>query len=194
MSPPVFYYDTNSPYAYLAATRVDDLVPDAVWRPMAFGILIRQIGKVPWSLGEERPHGVAEIERRAAERGLPPLRWHEDWPKGTYTLASLRALVYAEERGRQRELARALYRVFFAEGRSLADVENVLQAASEVGLDPDEVRAAIDDDRIKEELQRNTEEAKALGVTGVPTVVVDGEVFWGDDRLEDAAEAARFAA
>ena len=80
MSAPVFYYDTNSPYAYLAAMRVDDLVPDVEWRPMAFGIVVRQTGKVPWSFGPERPEGQAEIERRAAERGLPPVRWVEGWP------------------------------------------------------------------------------------------------------------------
>jgi 2-hydroxychromene-2-carboxylate isomerase len=179
----VFYYDTNSPYAYLAAMRVDEVLPGVQWRPMAFGILIREIGKRPWSLGEERPAGVAEIERRAAERGLPPLRWHEDWPVGTYSLEPLRALVFAEERGVQRELALALYRAFFAEGRSLAEPENVLAAASAVGLDSGEVRAAIADDRIKERLKHNTDEALGLGVTGVPTVVVDGEIFWGDDRL-----------
>ncbi len=52
MSAPVFYFDTNSPYAYLAAERIDDLFAEIEWRPIAFGILIRQIGKTPWSFGE----------------------------------------------------------------------------------------------------------------------------------------------
>ena len=190
MSAPVFYYDTNSPYAYLAAKRVDELLPDVTWQPIAFGIVLRELGRVPWSLGPGRDEGMAEIERRAAERGLPPVRWPEGWPVDTYSLAPLRALEFADERGRQRELAWALYRLIFEEGASLAEVDNVLRAAGEAGLDPEEVRVALDDDGVKDRLREHTDEAMALGVIGVPTVVVDGAVFWGDDRLEDAAAAS----
>ena len=190
MSAPVFYYDTNSPYAYLAANRVDELLPDVTWHPIAFGIVLRELGRVPWSLGPGRAEGMAEIERRAAERGLPPVRWPEGWPVDTYSLAPLRALEFADERGSQRELARALYRQNFEAGASLAEVDNVLRAAAEAGLDPDEVRGALDDDRVKDRLRAHTDEAMGLGVIGVPTVVVDGTVFWGDDHLEDAAAAA----
>ena len=190
MSAPVFYYDTNSPYAYLAANRVDELLPDVTWHPIAFGIVLRELGRVPWSLGPGRAEGMAEIERRAAERGLPPVRWPEGWPVDSYSLAPLRALEFADERGSQRELARALYRQNFEEGASLAEVDNVLRAAAEAGLDPDEVRAALDDDRVKDRLREHTDAALELGVIGVPTVVVDGTVFWGDDHLEDAAAAA----
>lgn len=190
MSAPVFYYDTNSPYAYLAASRIDDLLPDAEWHPIAFGIVLRELGRTPWSLSPERAKGQAEIERRAAERGLPPVRWADGWPVESYSLAPLRALEFADERGVQRELARALYRRMFEEGASLAELDNVLAAAAEAGLHPDELRAALDDDRVKARLREHTEEAMALGVIGVPSVVVDGAVFWGDDRLEDAAAAA----
>ena len=69
-------------------------------------------------------------------------------------------------------------------------MDNVLRAAAEAGLDPDEVRAALEDDGVKDRLREHTDEALELGVIGVPTVVVDGTVFWGDDHLEDAAAAA----
>jgi 2-hydroxychromene-2-carboxylate isomerase len=190
VSASVFYYDTNSPYAYLAANQVDELLPDVTWHPIAFGIVLRELGRVPWSLGPGRAEGMAEIERRAAERGLPPLRWPEGWPVDTYSLTPLRALEFADERGRQRELARALYRLMFEEGASLDEVDNVLRAARDAGLDPDEVRGAVVDDRVKARLREHTDEAMARGVIGVPTVVVDRQVFWGDDRLEDAAAAA----
>jgi len=190
MNEPVFYYDTNSPYAYLAAQRGDALRPGVVWHPIAFGIVLRELGRVPWSLGPGRAEGMAEIERRAGERGLPPLRWPEGWPVDTYSLAPLRALEFADERGRQRELARALYRLIFEEGLSMADADNVLRAAEEAGLDREEVRSAIADTRVKDRLREHTDEAMSLGVIGVPTVLVGGAVFWGDDRLEDAAAAA----
>jgi 2-hydroxychromene-2-carboxylate isomerase len=69
--PPLFRFDTNSPYAYLAAERVDDVLgPGVVWQPIAFGFLLRAQGRRPWSFDEPtRSDGIAEIGRRAAARG-----------------------------------------------------------------------------------------------------------------------------
>lgn len=190
MSEPVFYFDTNSPYAYLAAERIGELIPTAVWRPIAFGILIRQIGKTPWSFGEtSRPEGIAEITARAARRGLPPVVIPEGWPVGTYTLGSLRAALYAEEEGRASEFALAAFRQMFVAGRSLDEPETVRAAATSAGLDPDAAVAANEREDLKERLRASTDDAAALGVTGVPTVVVGDRMFWGDDRLDEAAAA-----
>ena len=186
----VFYYDTNSPYAYLAAHRIDDLIPNAEWRPLPLGILFRSIGKVPWSLKEDRAVGMAECERRAAERGLPPVQWVEGWPAEVWSFTPLRAALVADEQGLQREFARECFRVHFAEGRSLAELENVLGAARAVGLDAEAVRERQETAAVKERLKAITEEAIGLGVVGVPTVVARGELYWGDDRLEEAAAAA----
>ena len=184
---PVFYYDTNSPYAYLAAMRVEGLIPGAVWRPIAFGVLLRQSGRMPWSRDERREAGQAEVARRAAERDLPEVRYHDDWPVGTWSFAPLRAAVLAEERGVLKPFTLALFGVMFAGGRSLAEIDNVLDAADAVGLDRDEVCAAIEDQAIKDRLAEYTNEAIERGVEGVPTVAVGDELFWGDDRLEEAA-------
>jgi 2-hydroxychromene-2-carboxylate isomerase len=187
---PVFYYDTNSPYAYLAATRIGDLIPDAVWRPVALGIILREQGRVPWSLRpEERPEGMAECERRAAERGLPPIAWAEGWPRDTWSFVPLRALVVAEEEGRLRELTLECFRLMFVEGRSLAELDTVLGAAASVGLDTARVTEALETAAVKERLRAYTDEALARGVPGVPTVAVGDRLFWGDDRLEEAAAA-----
>jgi 2-hydroxychromene-2-carboxylate isomerase len=187
---PVFYYDTNSPFAYLAANRIGELIPDAVWKPVALPIIFRAIGKVPWSLSDRRPAGTAEIERRAGERGLPPVTWPEGWPAETWSWTPLRAAIIADDEGRQSEFALAAYRKIFAEDRSLDELENVLAAAADAGLDPDAVEARLGDDDVKERLRANTDEAIELGAVGVPTVAVGGELFWGDDRLEEAAAAA----
>jgi 2-hydroxychromene-2-carboxylate isomerase len=187
---PVFYYDTNSPYAYLAAHRVGDLIPDAVWRPLPLGVLFRAIGKVPWSLQPDRAAGMAECERRAAERGLPPLRWPEGWPAEAWSFNPLRAAIVADEHGRQRELALECFRLVFEEGRQMNDLDNVLEAARAAGLDPGEVRGRVGDQAVKDALRAFTDEAIALGVVGVPTVAVGDQLYWGDDRLEEAAAAA----
>ena len=73
------------------------------------------------------------------------------------------------------------------ESRSLSDLDNVLAAASDAGLDPDEVAAGIQRDDIKERLKSNTAEALERGVTGIPTVAIGDDLFWGDDHLEQAA-------
>jgi 2-hydroxychromene-2-carboxylate isomerase len=187
---PVFYFDYSSPYAYLAAMRIGDLLPDATWRPIAFGALIRQIGKVPWSLGPGRAAGVREVEERAAARGLPPVRWPDGWPDESYSLLPLRAALVADEAGRIVPFSLAVYRLVFAEGRTLTDPEPVLQAAAAAGVDPEALRAGVADPAIKARLRANTDEAIARGVTGVPTLAVGDELFWGDDRLEAAAAAA----
>jgi 2-hydroxychromene-2-carboxylate isomerase len=186
---PEFYFDTNSPYAYLAANRIGELIPDAVWRPVALPIIFRAIGKVPWSLSDERPAGVAECERRAAERGLPPLRWPEGWPAETWSFTLLRAAVVAEEHDLIVPFSLECFRLMFAECRSLTEIDTVLDAARAVGLDPDEVRSRIGEPEVKDRLKAYTDEALALGATGVPTVAAGGELYWGDDRLEEAAAA-----
>jgi 2-hydroxychromene-2-carboxylate isomerase len=187
----IFYYDFNSPYAYLAAERVDRMVPGAEWRPIAFAILLNQLGRLERALENLDPAPVAaEISQRAADRSLPPFAPPADWPIQTWSLTPLRAAVFADERGLLREFSAAAFRRSFVESRSLADLNNVLEAAEEAGLSPDEVREAIARPEIKERLKANTDEARERGVTGIPTVAIGDELFWGDDRLEEAAAAA----
>jgi 2-hydroxychromene-2-carboxylate isomerase len=189
--PPLFIFDVSSPYAYLAAERIDDVLPvTPVWTPISFGALNRQTGKVPWSLRDEtRDPGMRTVEARARERGLPPVRWPEGWPTESYSLLPLRALVFARDSGRDRELAHELFRTAFAEGVALNDLDVVAAAAGRCDLDREQLRAAVARQEVKDELRAATDHAHAIGVTGVPTVVVGEELYWGDDRLEDAARA-----
>src|SRR5256885_5981096 len=152
-----FLYDFNSPYAYLAARRVADVLPRRPrWQPIALGAILVQTGRVPWSFGDERPAGVAECERRARERGLPPLRWPPGWPRESYSLLPLRAALVAEEQGRLRELSDALFDAIFVEGHALNDLDVVLGAARRVGLDPQAVAAGVQRPEIKERLRAAT--------------------------------------
>jgi 2-hydroxychromene-2-carboxylate isomerase len=188
---PVFYYDFNSPYSYLAAERIHEVLPETpIWQPIAFGFVIRAIEKTPWSLGPEKKDGMAEVERRAAERGLPPVRWPEGWPVESYSLIPLRAAVFAEQSGRIVAFSLAAFRQAFAAGRDLSDTDNVLLAAAAAELHPRAVLKGIETRSVKDRLREATEEAIERGVTGVPTVAVGDQLFWGDDRLDEAALAA----
>jgi 2-hydroxychromene-2-carboxylate isomerase len=106
----------------------------------------------------------------------------------------MRAAVHAQREGREREFADAAFRKSFADGGDLSDPRNVLSAAEAAGLDPRAVEAAVRDPVVKDELRAATETAHATGVFGVPTVAVGDRLFWGDDRLEEAALAMRAAA
>jgi 2-hydroxychromene-2-carboxylate isomerase len=192
-SQPVFYYDVGSPYAYLAAERVNALFIEALgeppeWRPVLLGALFKRFDRDSWANGPDRAAGMEEVERRASSYGLSPVRWPEPFPGNT--LVAMRAATYAKELGRTVAFSLAAFRQAFAGGRDLSDPDNVVLAAAATELHPRAVSAAVERDSVKRALRDATERAGDLGVRGVPSVVVDGEVFWGDDRLADAAERA----
>jgi 2-hydroxychromene-2-carboxylate isomerase len=190
MPEPVFYYDFNSPFAYIAAHRVDQVLPVRPrWQPIAFAFVLIARRREPWSFDvERRVPTMHDCERRAGALGLP-LVWPEGWPKESYSLMPLRAAVLAERAGLLREFSHAAFVRHFDGNGSLVQPDTVLAAAQEAGLDPDEVRAHVADDDVKQAVTDATEAAIELGVFGVPTVQVGDELFWGDDRLDDAAAA-----
>jgi 2-hydroxychromene-2-carboxylate isomerase len=192
-----FYYDFSSPYSYLAAERISGVFAEVgaeqpEWQPISFGHVVQAIRKTPWSMQPEGPDpaDLDEIQRRAAQRGLPEVIYPKGWPVENYSLNPTRAAIYAKESGRVVSFSLAAFRQVFAGGRDMSDVENVLLAAAACELHPKAVLKGIETKSVKEGLQRATEEAIELGVTGIPTVVVGGELFWGDDRLIEAAKAA----
>lgn len=183
-----FYFDVGSPYAYLAAERLDTLLPEPVeWQPVLLGGLFRASGRSSWALDEDRRRraGMAEVERRARDYGLPAMRWPDRWP--TNYLVAMLATTFAFTVGRGRELTRQAFRNAFQQGWELSIPERVFASATQAGLDRDELEAATRDPEMKQALRRATDAAYALGVIGVPTVAIDEELFWGDDRLQDAA-------
>jgi 2-hydroxychromene-2-carboxylate isomerase len=194
MSEPVFYYDFNSPFAYVAAHRVDDVLPVRPrWQPIAFAFLLIAQQREPWSFdAETRVPTMHDCEQRAAALGLP-LNWPDGWPRDSYSLLPLRAAVLAERAGLLREFSRAAFRRHFSEPAGIKDLERVLGAAEEAGLDPGEVRAHIADDDVKQAVKDATDAAIELGVFGVPTVQVGDRLFWGDDRLDEASAALEMA-
>jgi 2-hydroxychromene-2-carboxylate isomerase len=193
MPPPRFFFGAMSPYSWFAAERIDRLLPNARWHCVFAGAVFKANGRVSWGLTERRAGELAECEARAAVHGLGPICWPEGWPASDLLVA--RATAFAEQRGALEAFALAAMRLSFIEGADLAELAVVLEAGRRVGLGESELERALDDQAIKDALRRTTEEALALGVFGVPTVAVGGELFWGDDRLGDAAEAhSRLAA
>jgi 2-hydroxychromene-2-carboxylate isomerase len=189
-----FYYDLGSPYAYLSAERISGLFAEAEleqpeWQPVLLGGLFARFDRGSWSETPRRAEGMAEIERRAAAYGLPPIAWPKPWPGNG--LVAMRAATFAKQTGRTVAFSLAAFRQAFAAGRDLSDADNVLIAGAACEMHPRALLKAVETRVVKDALREATDRAGDLGVEGVPAVVVDGEVFWGDDRLEDAVEAAR---
>ncbi|MGK2954809.1 MAG: 2-hydroxychromene-2-carboxylate isomerase [Solirubrobacterales bacterium] len=184
-----FYFDLGSPYAWLSAERIDELFEESEleppeWKPVLLGGLFREFGRSSWAQTESREEGIAEIEKRAADYGLPPVKWPDPWPDSY--LYAMRAATWADQQGHGVTFALTAFRHAFVDGFDIARPENVQAAAALDGLDPEELDRAVQTLDVKEALKANTADAASLKVSGVPSFLVGAEVFWGDDRLDDA--------
>jgi 2-hydroxychromene-2-carboxylate isomerase len=185
-----FYFDLGSPYSYLAAERINSLFDEPPeWQPILLGALFKIHDRDSWANGAGRQDGIREVERRAAEYGLPEIRWPDPWPGNTLT--AMRAATFAKQIGKVVSFSLAGFRQAFAGGRDLSDPDNVMLAAAACELHPNALTKAVQTQGVKDALREATDEAAARGVIGVPTVVVGDQAFWGDDKLADAAAAAR---
>jgi 2-hydroxychromene-2-carboxylate isomerase len=190
-----FLFDLNSPYAYLAAERLDGVLGlDVVWEPIVFGALLSAQRRFPWSMNDDtREPGVAEVERRALERGLPEPTWPEGWPLDTWSIDALRAATWAldVDPAFGRRVVLAMFQTMFVHNTSLRERGVIGIAVEAAGGSPDEMAEAIATDQVRSQLRSATDAAIAAKVYGVPTVIVGEQMFWGDDQLEAAAAAAR---
>jgi 2-hydroxychromene-2-carboxylate isomerase len=188
-----FYFDLGSPYAWLAAERISGVFTDAEleqpeWQPILLGGLFKRFGRDSWANGPEREEGMAAVTRRAAEYGLPRIVWPEPWPGNT--LFAMRVATFAKQTGRTVSFALAAFRQAFAAGRDLSEADNVLLAAAACELHPKALLKAVQTEAVKGALREATDRAAELGVIGVPSLRVGEQVFWGDDRVEEAVAAA----
>jgi len=189
---PVFYFDLASPEAYLAAERVAGVlgvVPE--WQP----VLARDLpgGELEaWRCASEREVYMGEVERRAAARGLQPLRWPPGWPaQGDL---AMRVATYAKQIGRVVAFSLAAFRQAFAAGRDLSGEEGVVIAAAACEMHPVAVLKGAELRSVREGLARAGAAAAAAGVRSVPAVRAGDHVFHGDAELgRAAAELAKAA-
>jgi 2-hydroxychromene-2-carboxylate isomerase len=184
----VLYFDVGSPFSYLAVERVGHVLGgEPTFQPVLLGGLFAARGSGSWAVGDpgRRAAGMLDVQSRAAAYGLPPVRWPRPWP-GDY-LAAMRMATWAQLQGAAGAFARAAGRRAFVHGRDLSRPTEAAAAAAAAGLDPDAALRATGDPAIKAALRAATEAAFLRGVRGVPTLAVGATVFWGDDRLEDAA-------
>lgn len=186
------WIDYSSPFAYLGSTQIERVAAEAGasvrFRPFLLGGLFRDIGTpiVPIAAMPEakRRSHLLDLDRWADLYGVP-FRFSPRFP--LRTVDALRLTLLAPEE-RRTPLVHALMRATWAEGADPADRAVLEAGCRDAGVDP---ALAARTAEAKAALVAETEEAKALGLCGAPTFVVDGQLFWGQDRLDHVARAVR---
>jgi 2-hydroxychromene-2-carboxylate isomerase len=182
-----FYFDFSSPYGYVAAHRIEDLaqrhIRAVTWRPILLGPAMKQSGNTPLDHQPLKgPYMRHDVPRLCRRYGIP-FAWPEPFPIAT--VAAARAVYWLWDRDPEQAVAfaKAIYRAYFADGRNIGETAVALAVAGEVGVDAEALGAALQDPAIKDRAKGEVEAAIKLGVFGSPFFFVDGEPFWGVDRL-----------
>ncbi|RPJ48041.1 MAG: 2-hydroxychromene-2-carboxylate isomerase [Betaproteobacteria bacterium] len=188
LKPVEFYFDFSSPYGYFAAAKIDALAAKydraAVWRPILLGAIFKITGQQPLAtIPLKGSYAMHDLKRSARRFGLP-FRIPAKFPIAT--TAPCRAYYWLHDRdpAAAKVLAQALYRAYFAEDRDISNPEVTVNVAAKLGHDKDAVAQALNDVAVKERLKTEVDAAIERGVFGSPYIVVDGEPFWGSDRLD----------
>jgi 2-hydroxychromene-2-carboxylate isomerase len=182
-----FYFDFSSPYGYLASTKIEAIAARhgrlVAWRPFLIGALYKQLGYVPLEQPGKRAYLLHDVPRSARAMGMA-LSFPPSFPEAL--IAPARAVYWIADRAPQAAgpFAAAAFRAYWAEGRNLADPQVVADIAARHGFARDDVLAALADSVVKERLKTETDAAIANKIFGSPFIVIDGEPFWGADRLD----------
>jgi len=186
-APIEFWFDFSSPYGYVASELIDDVAArhgrTVNWHPILLGPVFKAVGTAPLTTlpikGEYSKHDFA----RTARYHKVPFTLPEKFPVGTQVAARAFYLIGDRAPAVARAFARRVYRAYFAEGRDVADPAVVMELAAAAGADTAALAEPLKGEAIKERVRAEVEAAMKAGVFGSPYFIVDGEPFWGVDRI-----------
>lgn len=189
-----FWYEFASTYSYLSAMRIETLAAAAgvtvAWKPFVLGPIFSAQGwnTSPFNIYPAKGrYMVREMERLTSERGLP-FKMPSPFPQNSLHAARL-ALIGHDE-GWGPAFARAVYTAEFADGADISDKRVLGAVLNGLGIDSAALMPRMEHPESKQRLRQQTEEAQELGIFGAPSFLVKGELYWGDDRLEQAIATA----
>jgi 2-hydroxychromene-2-carboxylate isomerase len=191
-----FWFDFASTYSYLSASRIDNLAGRAGvrvrYRPFLLGPIFKSQGwgTSPFSIYEAKGrHMWRDMERLAADLGVP-FRRPDPFPQNSLLPARIALAGLAAGWGERYSVA--AFGAEFAHGHRLDDPATHAAILTALGVDPAQPLAAAQSDTIKAQLRAQNDEAQRLGIFGAPTFTTPGgELFWGNDRLEQALAWAK---
>ena len=191
-APIEFYFDFSSPYGYLGAQRIETVAAEfgrtVLWRPILLGVIFKTTGQSPLVSQTLRgPYSARDMARSARKLGVK-FALPEGFPFSS--VYPCRIFYWLDSRSPEdaKAYARAVYHAAFADGKPPAEPEAAVDVAVGLGHDRAAVLAGMQDPAIKEQLRDATQQAMHKGVFGSPFFIVDGEPFWGNDRLGEVRE------
>ena len=188
MTPIDFYFDFSSPYGYFAAAKIDDLAlkyhRTVAWHPILLGAVFKINNQQPLPMiplkGSYAKHDIL----RCARWFNLPLKIPTKFPMNTVTPCRAYYWVHDQDAALAKRFALAIYHAYFAEDRDISNAEVVGEVAAQLGIDKAALATALNDTALKERTKNEVDAAIERGVFGSPYVVIDGEPFWGSDRLD----------
>ena len=191
-APIEFYFDFSSPYGYLGAQRIETVAAEfgraVLWRPVLLGVIFKVTGQSPLVSQTMRgPYSARDMARSARKLGVK-FALPEAFPFSS--VYPCRIFYWLDGRSPEdaKAYARAVYDAAFAQNKPPAEPEAAVDVAVALGHDRADVLAGMQDPAIKETLRNATQQAMDKGVFGSPFFIVDGEPFWGNDRLGEVRE------
>lgn len=187
-SPLDFYFDFSSPYSYLMSERIDALAArfgrKVHWHPILLGIVFKATGSAPLTLQSppKAAYSVRDFVRSARFMGIP---YHHpaQFPLATQNAARAYYWLHGQDCVLARQFAHDVFHALYVDGRDVSAPETVLEIGAKIGVDRNRLENALQSPEMKERLKQEVDTALALGVFGAPYVIVDGEPFFGADRL-----------
>jgi len=190
MTTPVqFYFDFSSPYAYLAAMKIDELAAkygrEVDWHPVLLGIIFKTTETKPLvALPLKGPYSRLDLARSARFHNIP-FALPTVFPSATQHAA--RAMLWIQNQHGSavaKQFARKVLQAYFVDDVAIGAIESVVAIAQQCQLDGPQVEAGLQQTEIKDLLKAEVDHAISLGVFGAPYIMIDGEPFWGFDRFD----------
>jgi 2-hydroxychromene-2-carboxylate isomerase len=185
--PLVFRFDFASPYSYFAAEKIDELAArfdrKVIWKPVLLGAIFKHLGTLPL-VRQPGMHDYSVLDFGRSARFLDvPFAMPALFPIGSQVPARAYYWLHGQDCALARRFAKAVFRAYFVEGRDITEPAHILNIAAGLGVDPSALSSALESPAVKDRLRQETDAAIAAGMFGAPWITVDGEPFWGADRL-----------
>ena len=181
----------GSTYSYLTALRINAIKQEKdlnlLVKPISIRVIMKSMDNIPFPPSKKTKvdYMWRDIERRAEWYGLPKPKLPAPYPLQAFDQANKVGIVLNQQ-GKYLEYFEETYRIWFVSGIEAGSEENLRLVFNSMQLNYDDIMHRAGDGIIQKIYEDNTEEAKQIGVFGAPSFSVGNEIFWGDDRLEDA--------
>jgi 2-hydroxychromene-2-carboxylate isomerase len=183
-----FFFDFSSPYGFIASTMIDDTAErhgrEVLWRPFLIGAVYKEHGGVPLEHPLKRHYALNDFLRAGRFNGIADMRLPDNFPANPLAPSRVFYWIDGQDPAKAVEFAKAAYRTYWIDGRDTSDPQAAVDVATTLGFSAGEVMAGAQDDAVKTRLRDETTAAMERGVFGSPYIIVDGEPFWGGDRMD----------